>query len=160
MKKTIIKTLLISLIMLPVLFQVSVQASSKTLLGDINKDGAVDSKDLLLMVKHIAGTNNSEHKDWALEGEKYEIADITKNGLVDGSDLLVMLRYISAKENPNEIGAMHPDWIETIEGEENRYEEEGKESDPRNISLLVLNEREEPIIPELQETQNANSGII
>ena len=140
MKKIIIKILLISLITISIMFQMSVQASSKVQLGDINEDGVVDSKDLLLMVKHIAGTNNKEHSNWMLEGKEYEIADITKNGLVNGSDLLIMLRYISAKENPEEIGNQHPEWIEEIEKEDSIYEDVGEESNPRILIIGASNE--------------------
>ena len=120
-------------------------AESGVLLGDINKDGLIDSKDLLIMVRHIAGENNSEHSEWILEGEKYEIADITNNGLVNGSDLLVVLRYLAAKNNPDEIGKRHPEWLETTEKEEiintnNLNDEEiSQDINPRMIKIGISN---------------------
>ena len=118
MRNRISKVFFICLISLLTLFSIKVYAKSGVLLGDINKDGLIDSKDLLIMERHFAGENKSEYSDWILDEERYEIADITENGLVNGSDLLIMLRYLAAKNNPEEIGSKHPEWLKTFEKEE------------------------------------------
>ena len=47
-----------------------VYGAESVILGDINRDGKVDSMDLLYIMRHIIAENSEEHKDWLLEGEK------------------------------------------------------------------------------------------
>ena len=142
MRNKLGKILLIIIFAMLTVFTINSNAENTVFLGDINKDRAIDTKDLIIMERHIFGFNN-KHSEWVITGEEYEIADITKNGLVNGSDLLVMLRYIAAKNNPEEIGNDHPEWIEAIENEENKFEMLGVANNPRTITIGVANEYED-----------------
>ena len=86
-------------------------ATDSAILGDISRDGKVDSIDLLYMLRHIVTENSNEHPEWSLKGEKLLIADVTQNGEVNSSDMLTVLRYIAAKGNPKDIGSKHKDWL-------------------------------------------------
>ena len=139
MKNKKVKTLVMIIISMVILLPINVKAKSSALLGDINKDGLIDSKDLLTMIRHIAGENDPEHSEWIIDGEKYEIADMTKNGVVNGSDLLVMLRYLAAKNNQEEIGSKHPEWMKTLESEITTDEEQKEDINPTLIKIGIAN---------------------
>ncbi|MBR3134053.1 MAG: hypothetical protein IKG56_01155, partial [Clostridia bacterium] len=81
MNKNIIKRYII-LCLVAILITIFnyVYAAESVILGDINRDGKVDSMDLLYIMRHIIAESSEEHKDWLLEGERLKIADITENG--------------------------------------------------------------------------------
>ena len=85
--------------------------------GDINKDGQINTVDMIKILRHIAVTKNQETEEknptWKLTGELFTIADINEDGQVNTTDLLKILRHISASKD-DEIKEKHPDWILTI----------------------------------------------
>ncbi len=85
--------------------------STNTILGDINKDGKVDSMDLLYIMRHIIAEGSDGYQDWLLKDERFQLADMTENGEVNSSDMLVLLRYIAASSNPEKIGKKHKEWL-------------------------------------------------
>ena len=82
--------------------------------GDINKDGQINTVDMIKILRHIAVTKNQETEEknptWKLTGETFTIADINEDGQVNTTDLLKILRHISASKD-DEIKEKHPEWI-------------------------------------------------
>ncbi|MBR3134865.1 MAG: Ig-like domain-containing protein [Clostridia bacterium] len=158
MKKSIIRNLIVFFISLIIFFIPSLTYSYENILfGDINGDGKVDSIDLLYIMRHIVAENGYEHKEWILEGEKFNVADVTQNGAVNSSDLLVILRYIAAKNNPEEIGIKHKDWLElkviNVKKEDSRKNQEDNSSYSQNAikennNIEIDNKVEEPDVKE------------
>ncbi len=54
--------------------------------GDANNDGAIDSNDALLMIRHSIGLDK-------LKGEDFLFADVDENSVVDTGDAVTTLRY-------------------------------------------------------------------
>lgn len=63
---------------------------SKITLGDVDMDGAVTTKDALLIFKHISGEK-------LLSADAQKAADINKNSAVDITDALFIFKYISGE---------------------------------------------------------------
>ncbi len=114
-------------------------SAERAILGDINRDGKVDSMDLLYIMRHIISESSEEHKEWLLEGEKLQLADMTENGKVDSSDMLVVLRYIAANNNQEKIGKEHPEWLEQKEIELKSFSEIKEEQEESKIKTIKLN---------------------
>ena len=87
-------------------------------IGDITGDGAVDSRDTLRILEHIAASTikkiKQNHSDWVLTGNKFKAADINEDGIIDSRDTLKELEYIAAKTIPT-IAQKHPNWKTYIE---------------------------------------------
>ena len=70
--------------------------------GDVNKDGIVDGRDPIRLMKYLAGEIDPETK------EVYEIhednADVTGDGKVDERDLLRLVRYLGGEKVTLEKG--------------------------------------------------------
>ncbi|MBR3134678.1 MAG: Ig-like domain-containing protein, partial [Clostridia bacterium] len=138
-------------------------ATEKILLGDINRDGKVDSIDMLYLMRHIVAENSEDHKQWILDYNRTVLADTTQNGKVNSSDLLVVLRYIAASNNPEEIGIKHKDWLELKEAEIGELEEKNNENDTMENEIInnqakVVNEIEINNITEtVSETIETNT---
>ena len=81
--------------------------------GDVNWDGQVDSRDVLLINQHIAASQvekiKSAHSDWILFGDDYEVADVNNDGCIDSRDQLRVIEYNSAA-TVQEIRNKHPEW--------------------------------------------------
>ena len=60
------------------------------LLGDVNKDGTVDMKDLTMMIWHVNGAEG-----FALTQEQLEAADVDGSGKVDLRDVSYMIWYVN-----------------------------------------------------------------
>ncbi|HEX9062725.1 MAG TPA: dockerin type I repeat-containing protein, partial [Clostridia bacterium] len=58
-------------------------------IGDINKDGIVNSKDYALLKRHILGIDG-----YILKGESMLAADVDDNGTLTSKDLAYIKRYI------------------------------------------------------------------
>ncbi len=138
-------------------------ATEKIILGDINRDGKVDSIDMLYLMRHIVAENSEDHKQWILDYDRTVLADTTQNGKVNSSDLLVVLRYIAASNNPEEIGIKHKDWLELKEAkigelEEKKNEDNTIENEIINNQAKVVNEIEinniTETVDEILETNN------
>ena len=82
-------------------------------LGDIDNNGSIDLKDMLLLRKHVASLKTSTHKDWALAGKALASANIDcdENGTISLTDVLKLRRYIAAKKSDS-IARNHPTWLE------------------------------------------------
>ena len=67
---------------------------------DLNENNEIDVWDILLLLRHIAQSNNSnikeKHPDWELSEEKKKIGDLNKNGIIDIGDILKLKRYMAA----------------------------------------------------------------
>ena len=62
-----------------------VEAPSGTLLGDVNLDGSVDSKDVLLLKRAAAGLVT-------LKSDQAANADVNRDGNIDSKDVLMLKR--------------------------------------------------------------------
>ncbi len=71
-------------------FKVKIQDES-IILGDINKDGKVDSTDLLLIKRHIIAGSKT---DWILTGDKFNAANMNQDKNINATDLLLLKRKI------------------------------------------------------------------
>ena len=81
--------------------------------GDINDDGNVDLKDILLLRRFIAMKKTQSHlEDWNLNEDEQQRADINKDSIIDLGDVLKLRRYLAASKSPDDIGVEHPDWLE------------------------------------------------
>ena len=116
------KRLVISILIMAIFFacipktEFAVDTTFK--IGDINGDGAIDSRDTLKILEHIAASTipkiKQNHSAWILTGDKLKAADINVDGQVDSRDTLKELEYIAAKTIPT-IAKKHPDWKTYIE---------------------------------------------
>jgi hypothetical protein len=61
-------------------------SGSDALIGDVNGDGSVDGRDLILLKKYVLGLTDQD-------GIHYGNADVTQNGEVDGLDLIRLKKY-------------------------------------------------------------------
>ncbi|MBR3134838.1 MAG: hypothetical protein IKG56_05205, partial [Clostridia bacterium] len=74
MNKNRVKShILLCLIAIIIIMSNYVYGAESVILGDINRDGKVDSMDLLYIMRHIIAESSEEHKDWLLEGERLKI---------------------------------------------------------------------------------------
>ena len=87
-------------------------ATNNIMLGDINQDKIIDQKDLLIMLRHVAATENNSHSEWILKDTEFKIADINEDEIINAKDLLVLLRYTVAKNSQDKIAKKHPEWLE------------------------------------------------
>ena len=132
-RKKLLKTIFLITIIVMIIIPKQEIAASNIMLGDINDDKIVDSRDMLAMLRHIATKVNKKHPEWELKKEKLEAADVTKDEKVDAEDMLLVLRYIAAS-NSETIKKKHPEWIEfkkketvkEIKEEETKQEEKTK----------------------------------
>lgn len=63
-----------------------VGADSSVTLGDVNKDGNINSTDALMVLQHAVGQKT-------LTGDAKTAADVTKDGSINSSDALKILQY-------------------------------------------------------------------
>lgn len=63
-----------------------VSTSSPVTLGDVNKDGDINSTDALMVLQHAVGQK-------ALTGDAKTAADVTKDGNINSADALKILQY-------------------------------------------------------------------
>ena len=110
-RKKLLKTIFLIAIIVMIIIPKQEIAASNIMLGDINGDKIVDSRDMLYILRHIATNTNKKHPEWELKEEKLKAADVTKDGKVDAEDMLLVLRYIAAN-NSETIKNKHPEWIE------------------------------------------------
>ena len=93
---------------------IKIKNISKTMVGDLNDNGQLDSGDIIKIYRHIAQENNIEtatrHPEWKLSDEKITQGDLNKNGQVDMGDVIKIQRYMAANNNP-EVAQKHPDWL-------------------------------------------------
>ena len=66
-------------------FTVTVQESTG-LLGDVNGDGEIDSRDATLILRYAVGLTE-------FSNDQFLLADVTKDGEVDSRDATMILRY-------------------------------------------------------------------
>ena len=64
--------------------------TNKYELGDVNKDGKVNSLDATLILKYVA-------KKKTLDAEQLKLADVTKDGKVNSLDAVKILKYVAKK---------------------------------------------------------------
>lgn len=101
------------------------EAEAKTP-GDINLDGTVDSKDVLLLTQYLAG--NTKFKEPQLTA-----ADVDENGEVNSKDSMLLIQLLgqspgatpapSTTKPPNEPSTSENSSQDTITGEESVFEE-------------------------------------
>lgn len=65
------------------------------LYGDLNLDGEVDNKDLLLIRRYIADPESVTITEQGIKN-----ADVFRDGTINNPDLLALRRYISDKTKP------------------------------------------------------------
>ena len=86
---------------------------NKSNLGDINKDGKVDSTDLLIALRYKAVSTSEKtrlkHQDWKMEDISYILGDIDANGTIDTTDILKIQRHLAYLKSEIVKGE-HPDW--------------------------------------------------
>lgn len=80
-----LSTLVVCLLCALLLNAVTVEASSSYGLGDINKDGAADARDALLVLKYVVDLEELD------EYQRF-VADVNKDGQVDTNDALQILK--------------------------------------------------------------------
>ena len=104
-------TLIVFILMITMLIiPIEIFATSEIMLGDINDDQKIDSRDVLIELRHIFAVQNNKHQDWILKNDKLKIADVNEDKEINTADVLIMQRYIVANNNIN-IGKKHPDWL-------------------------------------------------
>ncbi len=59
-------------------------------MGDVNKDGIINGKDVLLLRQYVAGWPTAE-----LDNSQLKAADVTGDGIVNGKDILKIRQYIA-----------------------------------------------------------------
>ena len=72
------------------------EASETTLVqrGDINQDGVIDEKDLLILLDYIAGTYAGD-----LTEQQQIAADVNGDGIIDKKDVYYLRSYLAGEEN-------------------------------------------------------------
>ena len=104
-------TLIVFILMITMLIiPIEIFATSEIMLGDINDDQKIDSRDVLIELRHIFAVQNNKHQDWILKDDNLKIADVNEDKEINTADVLIMQRYIVANNNIN-IGKKHPDWL-------------------------------------------------
>ena len=150
-RKKLLKTIFPIAIIVMIIIPKQEIAASNIMLGDINDDKIVDSRDMLYILRHIATKVNKKHPEWELKEEKLEVADVTKDEKVDAEDMLLVLRYIAAS-NSETIKNKHPEWIEfkkketvkdTKEQETKEEEKTKPEQEQEKIKQETKQEQEE-----------------
>ena len=67
------------------IFMITATGAAQTILGDINGDGRIDVKDVVLIQKHILGKIS-------LTAQQREVADVNGDGLLDARDVALMMQ--------------------------------------------------------------------
>lgn len=75
-------------------FDVIVNTESTRKYGDVNGDGRVNAKDLLLLQGHILAEMPGGNTDRLLEGDNFTAGDMDSNGKINAKDLLLLQREI------------------------------------------------------------------
>lgn len=75
-------------------FNVIVNTESTRKYGDVNGDGKVNAKDLLLLQGHILAEMPGGNTDRLLEGDNFTAGDMDSNGKINAKDLLLLQREI------------------------------------------------------------------
>lgn len=60
--------------------------------GDVNNDGTINVRDIILIKRHIVGME-------ILEGDEFKAADVNEDGVVNIRDLVVLKRYMVGLED-------------------------------------------------------------
>ena len=125
MSKKLSKIIFLIMMVIMLIIPNNSTATSKVKLGDINGDNKIDSRDMLIVLRHISAKTSNKHDEWKLTGEKLKIADVTQDGEINARDMIAMTRYIAA-ENSEKIKKEHPKWgeIKEIEIEEETKQEQ------------------------------------
>ena len=95
--------------------------ANEAMLGDLNNDKIVDTKDIILLMRHISASKTQQYTEWLLKDEYLKIADLTGDGKIDDEDSVKLLRYVSAS-NSKTIADEHPDWLELKVGQNTELE--------------------------------------
>lgn len=115
--KIIIKILILLVTCLNML-KISYATEQIRIIGDVNEDGIIDTRDNLIVLRHVAAstisTISQKHPEWILKSTRYKLADISQDGIIDTRDTFIMLRHIAAT-TIQEIGKKHPEWKKYIE---------------------------------------------
>ena len=74
----------------PVIYVVNPFGLNSRIKGDINSDGKVDLRDLMMCLNHVA-------KKTILKDDAFHSADVDGNGTVTLIDLMRILNYVSKK---------------------------------------------------------------
>lgn len=64
------------------------------LIGDVNRNGSINSTDVLLVRRYIAGLE-------IFDASQQALADVNKNGMVNSTDVLMMRQYIAGLRDKN-----------------------------------------------------------
>jgi thiol-disulfide isomerase/thioredoxin len=75
---------------------VPVPEPGENLPGDVNEDGVVDGRDVVRLMKYLAGEEEDEETGEPLE-INYDSADVDGNGAIDEKDLLRLIRYLGGE---------------------------------------------------------------
>lgn len=86
MKKTLIVTIVLCLLMTAVLGITTVSAAGKGVYGDVNDDGKINNKDMGLLQQYINGYDVVINE---------ELADVTHDDKVSNKDLGLLQQYIN-----------------------------------------------------------------
>ena len=84
---------------------VPVPEPGENLPGDVNEDGVVDGRDVVRLMKYLAGEEEDEETGEPLE-INYDSADVDGSGAIDEKDLLRLIRYLGGENVKLLPGAM------------------------------------------------------
>ena len=84
---------------------VPVPEPGENLPGDVNEDGVVDGRDVVRLMKYLAGEEEDEETGEPLE-INYDSADVDGSGAIDEKDLLRLIRYLGGEKVELLPGAM------------------------------------------------------
>ena len=73
------------------------KAKDGALVGDVNKDNAVDATDRMLLARYLAGWEGYEERILSMDA-----ADIDRNGLVEAKDRMLLARFLAGWEGYEE----------------------------------------------------------
>ena len=75
------------------------------LIGDVDRNGIINIRDLIKMRKYIANSNK-----WKLANDEKTRADVNGDGKINIRDIIKIRKYIAAKSS-NDIAKKHPKWM-------------------------------------------------